>query len=129
FGETKAGDPVLKVSFLFNNEGEDEVYNGYDFINNYGIPTVPSEAPFIPRVNQLDAFLIALSDGEMGVREFQEALSNGKDDIDPAKKNKMGYPVTQIGNGKITGEKKVTLKTKLRAYHGKENVELHYIIT
>ena len=128
FGETKSGDDTLKVSFLFNNEGEDEVYNGYDFINNYGIPTDPSEASFIPRVNQLDAFLIALSDGKMGFSEFREAMVAGKNDIDPAKKNKMGYPVTQIGNVKITGEKKVKIKTKLREYNGKDYVDLHYIL-
>src|SRR5699024_12091735 len=104
FGETKAGDYILKVSFLFDNEGEDATYNGYDFINNYGIPSDPSEPSFVPRVNQLDAFLVALSDGKMGFNEFREAMVAGKNDIDPAKKNKMGYPVTQIGNVKISGK-------------------------
>ena len=128
FGETKAGDDTLKVSFLFDNEGENSVYNGYDFINNYGIPSDPSEPSFIPRVNQLDAFLIALSDGKMGFSEFRDAMVEGKNDIDPAKKNKMGYPVTQIGNVKISGNKKVKIKTKLREYNGKDYVDLHYIL-
>lgn len=128
FGETKAGDDTLKVSFLFDNEGENAVYNGYDFINNYGIPSDPSEPSFIPRVNQLDAFLISLSDGKMGFSEFRDAMVEGKNDIDPAKKNKMGYPVTQIGNVKISGNKKVRIKTKLREYNGKDYVDLHYIL-
>ena len=128
FGETKAGDDTLKVSFLFDNEGENAVYNGYDFINNYGIPADATEPSFIPRVNQLDAFLIALSDGKMGFSEFQEAMVAGKNDIDPAKKNKMGYPVTQIGNVKIYGNKKIKIKTRLREYNGKDYVDLHYIL-
>ena len=128
FGETKAGDGTLKVSFLFDNEGENAVYNGYDFINNYGIPADATEPSFIPRVNQLDAFLIALSDGKMGFSEFQEAMVAGKNDIDPAKKNKMGYPVTQIGNVKISGNKKIKIKTKIREYNGKDYVDLHYIL-
>ena len=128
FGETKAGDDTLKVSFLFDNEGENSVYNGYDFINNYGIPADATEPSFIPRVNQLDAFLIALSDGKMGFSEFQEAMVAGKNDIDPAKKNKMGYPVTQIGNVKISGNKKIKIKTRLREYNGKDYVDLHYIL-
>lgn len=128
FGETKAGDDTLKVSFLFDNEGENAVYNGYDFINNYGIPADATEPSFIPRVNQLDAFLIALSDGKMGFSEFQEAMVAGKNDIDPAKKNKMGYPVTQIGNVKISGNKKIKIKTRLREYNGKDYVDLHYIL-
>ena len=128
FGETKAGDGALKVSLRFDNEGENAVYNGYDFINNYGIPSDPSEPSFIPRVNQLDAFLIALSDGKMGFSEFQEAMVAGKNDIDPAKKNKMGYPVTQIGNVKISGNKKIKIKTRLREYNGKDYVDLHYIL-
>ena len=128
FGETKAGDGTLKVSLRFDNEGENAVYNGYDFINNYGIPSDPSEPSFIPRVNQLDAFLIALSDGKMGFSEFQEAMVAGKNDIDPAKKNKMGYPVTQIGNVKISGNKKIKIKTKIREYNGKDYVDLHYIL-
>ena len=128
FGETKAGDGTLKVSLRFDNEGENAVYNGYDFINNYGIPSDPSEPSFIPRVNQLDAFLIALSDGKMGFSEFQEAMVAGKNDIDPAKKNKMGYPVTQIGNVKISGNKKIKIKTRLREYNGKDYVDLHYIL-
>ena len=128
FGETKAGDGALKVSLRFDNEGENAVYNGYDFINNYGIPSDPSEPSFIPRVNQLDAFLIALSDGKMGFSEFQEAMVAGKNDIDPAKKNKMGYPVTQIGNVKISGNKKIKIKTKIREYNGKDYVDLHYIL-
>ena len=128
FGETKAGDGTLKVSLLFDNEGENAVYNGYDFINNYGIPADATEPSFIPRVNQLDAFLIALSDGKMGFSEFQEAMVAGKNDIDPAKKNKMGYPVTQIGNVKISGNKKIKIKTKIREYNGKDYVDLHYIL-
>ena len=128
FGETKAGDPVLKVSFVFDNEGENAVYNGAETINNYVIPTDPSSRAFVPQINQLDAFLVALSDGKMGVREFQEAMSNGKNDIDPAKKTKIGIPVTQIGSVKITGEKKVNIKTKIREYNGKDYIDLHYIL-
>lgn len=128
FGETKAGDDTLKVSFLFDNEGENEVYNGFDFINNYGIPSDATAPSFTPQVNQLDAFLVALSGGKMGFQEFQEAMVAGKNDVDPAKKNKMGYPVTQIGNVKISGDKKITIKTKLREYNGKEYVDLHYIL-
>ena len=128
FGETKAGDPVLKVSFVLDNEGEDAIYNGAETINNYVIPTDPSSKAFVPQINQLDAFLVALSDGKMGVREFQEAMSNGKNDIDPAKKTKIGIPVTQIGSVKITGEKKVNIKTKIREYNGKDYIDLHYIL-
>lgn len=128
FGKTKAGDPVLKVSFVFDNEGENEVYNGAETINNYVIPTDPSSRAFVPQINQLDAFLVALSDGKMGVREFQEAMSNGKNDIDPAKQTKIGIPVTQIGSVKITGEKKVNIKTKIREYNGKDYIDLHYIL-
>lgn len=128
FGETRAGDPVLKVSFVLDNEGEDAIYNGAETINNYVIPTDPSSKAFVPQINQLDAFLVALSDGKMGVREFQEAMSNGKNDIDPAKKTKIGIPVTQIGSVKITGDKKVNIKTKIREYQGKDYIDLHYIL-
>lgn len=128
FGETRAGDPVLKVSFVFDNEGENAVYNGASTINNYIIPTDPSSRGFVPQINQLDAFLVALSDGKMGVREFQEAMSNGKNDIDQSKKTKIGIPVTQIGSVKITGDKKVTIKTKIREYQGKDYIDLHYIL-
>jgi len=128
FGKTKAGDPVLKVSFVFDNEGENEVYNGAETINNYVIPTDPSSRAFVPQINQLDAFLIALSDGKMGVREFQEAMANGKNDIDQSKQTKIGIPVTQIGSVKITGEKKVNIKTKIREYNGKDYIDLHYIL-
>ena len=119
---------MLKVSFVFDNEGENAVYNGAETINNYVIPTDPSSRAFVPQINQLDAFLVALSDGKMGVREFQEAMSNGKNDIDPAKKTKIGIPVTQIGSVKITGEKKVNIKTKIREYNGKDYIDLHYIL-
>ena len=128
FGDTKAGDPVLKVSFVFDNEGENAVYNGAETINNYVIPTDPSSRAFVPQINQLDAFLVALSDGKMGVREFQDAMSSGKNDIDPSKKTKIGIPVTQIGSVKITGDKKVNIKTKLREYNGKDYIDLHYIL-
>ena len=128
FGETKAGDPTVKVSFRFDNEGEDAVYNGFDFIQNYNIPTDPSAKSFVPQINQLDAFLIALSGGKMGFQEFQQAMAEGRNDADPAKKGKIGIPVTQIGSVKITGNKKVRIKTRHREYNGKTYVDLHYIL-
>lgn len=128
FGETKAGDPTVKVSFRFDNEGEDAVYNGFDFIQNYGIPTDPSARSFVPQVNQLDAFLIALSGGKMGFQEFQEAMAEGRNDADSDKKGKLGIPVTQIGSVKITGNKKVKIKTRHNEYNGKTYVGLHYIL-
>ena len=128
FGETKAGDPTVKVSFRFDNEGEDAVYNGFDFIQNYNIPTDPSTKAFVPQINQLDAFLIALSGGKMGFQEFQQAMAEGRNDADPAKKGKIGIPVTQIGSVKITGNKKVRIKTRHREYNGKTYVDLHYIL-
>lgn len=128
FGETKAGDPTVKVSFRFDNEGEDAVYNGFDFIQNYNIPTDPSAKSFVPQINQLDAFLIALSGGKMGFQEFQQAMAEGRNDADPAKRGKIGIPVTQIGSVKITGDKKVRIKTRHREYNGKTYVDLHYIL-
>ena len=128
FGETKAGDPTVKVSFRFDNEGEDAVYNGFDFIQNYNIPTDPSAKSFVPQINQLDAFLIALSGGKMGFQEFQQAMAEGRNDADPAKRGKIGIPVTQIGSVKITGNKKVRIKTRHREYNGKTYVDLHYIL-
>lgn len=128
FGETKAGDPTVKVSFRFDNEGEDAVYNGFDFIQNYNIPTDPSARSFVPQINQLDAFLIALSGGKMGFREFQEAMAEGRNDADKDKESKIGIPVTQIGSVKITGNKKVQIKTNHREYNGKTYVNLHYIL-
>lgn len=128
FGETKAGDPTVKVSFRFDNEGEDAVYNGFDFIQNYGIPTDPSARSFVPQINQLDAFLIALSGGKMGFQEFQEAMAEGRNDADSDKKGKIGIPVTQIGSVKITGDKKVKIKTRHNEYNGKTYVGLHYIL-
>lgn len=128
FGETKAGGDTVKVSFRFDNEGEDAVYNGFDFIQNYNIPTDPSARAFVPQVNQLDAFLIALSGGKMGFQEFQEAMAEGRNDADSDKKSKIGIPVTQIGSVKITGDKKVRIKTDHSEYNGKTYVNLHYIL-
>lgn len=128
FGETKAGDPTIKVSFQFDNEGEDAVYNGFSFIQNYGVPTDPSAKSFVPKVNQLDAFLIALSGGKMGFQEFQEAMAEGRNDADSDKNGKLGIPVTQIGSVKITGNKKVKIKTRHNEYNGKTYVGLHYIL-
>lgn len=128
FGETKAGDPTVKVSFKFDNEGEDAVYNGFDFIQNYNIPTDPSAKSFVPQINQLDAFLIALSGGKMGFQEFQQAMAEGRNDADSAKKGKIGIPVTQIGSVKITGNKKIEIKTRHREYNSKTYVDLHYIL-
>lgn len=128
FGETKAGDPTIKVSFQFDNEGEDAVYNGFSFIQNYGVPTDPSAKSFVPQVNQLDAFLIALSGGKMGFQEFQEAMAEGRNDADSDKNGKLGIPVTQIGSVKITGNKKVKIKTRHNEYNGKTYVGLHYIL-
>lgn len=128
FGETKAGDPTIKVSFQFDNEGEDAVYNGFSFIQNYGVPTDPSAKSFVPKVNQLDAFLIALSGGKMGFQEFQEAMAEGRNDADSDKNGKLGIPVTQIGSVKITGNKKVKIKTRHNEYNGNTYVGLHYIL-
>lgn len=128
FGETKAGDPTIKVSFQFDNEGEDAVYNGFSFIQNYGVPTDPSAKSFVPKVNQLDAFLIALSGGKMGFQEFQEAMAEGRNDADSDKNGKLGIPVTQIGSVKITGNKKVKIKTRHNEYNDKTYVGLHYIL-
>lgn len=128
FGETKAGDPTIKVSFKFDNEGEDAVYNGFDFIQNYNIPTDPSAKSFVPQINQLDAFLVALSGGKMGFQEFQEAMAEGRNDADRDKESKIGIPVTQLGSVKITGNKKVKIKTRHNEYNGKTYVGLHYIL-
>lgn len=128
FGETKAGDPTVKVSFKFDNEGEDAVYNGFDFIQNYNIPTDPSAKSFVPQINQLDAFLVALSGGKMGFQEFQEAMAEGRNDADRDKESKIGIPVTQLGSVKITGNKKVKIKTRHNEYNGKTYVGLHYIL-
>ena len=90
--------------------------------------TDPSARSFVPQINQLDAFLIALSGGKMGFQEFQQAMAEGRNDADPDKKSKIGIPVTQIGSVKITGNKKVKIKTRLREYNSKTYVDLHYIL-
>lgn len=128
FGETKAGNSTLKVALKFENEGEDAVYNGFDFINSYGIPSDPSLPSFTPQVNQLDDFFIAISGGKMGYAEFRAAMESGKNDVDPAKKNKMGVPVSQIGSVKLVSEKKIRIKTRFREWNGNEYVDLHYIL-
>lgn len=127
FAETKTGKPAVKVSFVFDNEGEDAVYNGASTIQNYLIPTDPSEKAFVPQVNQLDAFFAALTGGKQSYDDFQDAISEGRTDADPTKKDKIGIPVTQIGKFKLTGTQKIRIKTKIREYNGNEYIDIHYI--
>lgn len=127
-GETNSGAHALKVSMVFDNEGENAIYNRASLINNYMIPTDASQRAFPIQVDQLDTFMNALSDGKADFRTFQKAFSEGKTDADPSKKDKIGIPVTQIGPVKITGTKKITVKTKIRDYNGKDYIDLHYIL-
>lgn len=128
FSETKAGHPAVKVSFVLHDEGANSVYNGASVLQNYNIPTDPSQKAFPVQVSQLDAFLIALSGGKMGYKEFQEACTSGKTDADPGKRDEIGLPVTQVGKVKITGERVVEIKTKIREWNGKEYIDVHYIL-
>lgn len=128
FAETKNGNPAVKASFVLHDEGANATYNGASALQNYNIPVDPSQKAFPVQVSQLDSFLIALSGGKMGYKEFQEAVTNGKTDADPAKKDKIGLPVTQIGKVKVTGERVVEIKTKIREWDSKEYIDVHYIV-
>lgn len=128
FATTKTEKPVVKVAMTFDNEGENATYNGYSTIANYMVPTDPSQSAFPVQVSSLDSLFDALSDGKFSYRDFQEAATEGRTDADPAKSDKIGLPVTQIGSLRITGEQKIRVKTKIREYNGNEYVDIHYIL-
>lgn len=128
FAETKAGKPALKVALGFHNEGEEAIYNGYSYIENYMIPVDNTDRAFPIQVSQIDSLFDALSKGKMSFIDFHKAVNEGRTDASTDKKDKVGLPVTQIGSLKITGDQIIRVKTKLREYNGEEFVETHYIV-
>jgi hypothetical protein len=127
FAESKTGQPMLKVSFVLDNDDDKKVYNGASTIQNYMIPTDPTQNGFDAFVGRLDSLFLNLSGGKMGIMEFQDAVVGGRTNADHTKKDKIGIPVSQIGSLRITGEQKLTVKTKVREYNDKEYIEIHYI--
>lgn len=128
FAETKAGKPTLKVALSFDNDGEEALYNGYSYIDNYMIPVDNTDRAFPIQVSQIDALFDALSKGKMSFIDFHKAVNEGRTDATTEKKDKVGLPVTQIGSLKLNGEQTIRVKTKLREYNGEEYVETHYIV-
>lgn len=128
FAETKNGKPAMKVSYVIHEDKDsaNAVYNGASTIDNLMIPTDPSDNNFAVQTSVLDSFLLALSDGKMGYPEFYKAMTEGRSDV--GKEDKIGNPVNQIGNVKITGDKIVKVKTKVREYNGKDYIDIHYIL-
>lgn len=127
FSESKAGQPMLKVSFVLDNDDDKKVYNGASTIQNYMIPTDPSQNGFDVFVSRLDSLFLNLSGGKMGIMEFQDAVVNGRTNADHTKKDQIGIPVSQIGSLRITGEQKLTVKTKIVVHKGNEYIDIHYI--
>lgn len=128
FAETKTGKPTLKVALAFDNDGEEALYNGYSYIDNYMIPVDNTERAFPIQVSQIDSLFNALSKGKMSFIDFHKAVNEGRTDASTEKKDKVGLPVTQIGSLKLNGEQKIRVKTKLREYNGEEYVSTHYIV-
>lgn len=128
FAETKTGKPTLKVALAFDNDGEEALYNGYSYIDNYMIPVDNTERAFPIQVSQIDSLFNALSKGKMSFIDFHKAVTEGRTDASTEKKDKVGLPVTQIGSLKLNGEQKIRVKTKLREYNGEEYVSTHYVV-
>lgn len=130
YKETRTGKPALNVLFVIDEQNENKVYNGAGIFNMYLIPADPTSPAFSIQMSQLDSFVMALSNGTMGYKGFQEAAHGEKiilkepQKYDPSKNNE----IKQIGKLVVTGEQTANIKAKMETYDGKERASVHYLV-